>query len=442
MANPTVYAPSGQSINQSIVSSLVERKWVEQFVVEQFPEYHVINTIQMQLGGVNYEKVGKRKYETPRVGNTYPASPIAARSLTGGVLTLNWEDPTATPFRKDEVIMSETGVAALCIESQNGVGKFIFQYSKASEATTAFVTADFAVGESASGRGSMPNVSSGQIGTERKVITPYLEYNYIPMYQETASFNYEEAAERNELPGGWWIESQIYQAMQRISESYAVNQYDSARSARNGIYTNDGFEQQIFRAGGIIEPFYGDLAQINITSFIDKLKANGAAGSEYLVLGGYDYLGMLQRNVFQNYITYVGINNTIGGKEVKGIDVHTFSYNGITVKFVEEKMFSNPNMFTTASAASAVIKQARKAFWFNTAPVRLANGKGTVSFLQGKKYGNMDMVVADFPGYIGKDGNMNVAAAKARSLEFTTDVIYNKTQQLTNAASCGVHIGN
>lgn len=441
MANPQVYSPSGTSINQSIVASLLDMKAVEPFVIEQFPKYHVIDTIVSQLGSSAVEKVGKRKYEIPKLGNTYPAATIYTRSLTGGVLTLTWQDSTSTPFRVEEVVESETGVGALCIESIPGQCKFVFQYSP-DDTQTAFVTADFAALEEVSSRGSMPAVSSGKIGTTRRITQPILEYNHVGMYQETASFNYEEASEKTYLKDGYWIESAIYQAMQNATEAYAVNRYSSVRSYRNDRYTPDGFEQQINRGGGVIKNYSGEITETYIQNMIDELKANGAGGSRYLVLAGYDYKGGFQRGVAKGYITYVGKNNTIGGETVKGIDADTYSYNGVTIDLVEEPMFSNPNMFVTSSAASTAIKQARKAFWFCQDKVTLANGMGTVPFMKTYKFGELDMAILDYPGAIDKNGKMNISGMKARSLEYTSDILINKTVQIMNAASCGVHIGN
>lgn len=441
MANPQVYSPSGTSINQSIVAALLDKKAVEPFVIEQFPKYHVIDTIVSQLGSSAVETVGKRKYEIPKLGNTYPASTIATRTLNGGVLTLTWQDPTATPFRVEELIVSETEVGALCIESIPGQAKFIFQYAP-DETQTGFTGSDFLALEEVSTRGSMPAVSSGKVGTTRRVTQPVLEHNYVGLFQDTASFNYEEASEKTYLKDGYWIESAIYQAMQNATETYAVNRYSSIRSYTNDRYTHDGFEQQVNRGGGVIKNYSGEISETYIQNMIDELKANGAGGSRYLVVAGYDYKGGFQRGVAKGYITYVGKNNTIGGETVKGIDADTYSYNGVTIDLVEEPMFSNPNMFIGASAASTAIKQARKAFWFCQDKVTLANGMGTVPFMKTYKYGEMDMAILDYPGAIDKNGKLNLSGMKARSLEYTCDILINKTVQLMNPAACGVHIGN
>lgn len=440
--NPKVYAPQGQSINQSITQALLDKNAVEMFVIERFPEYHTINKLVAQLGEGSKEVWGRRKVEIPRVGNTYPVATIATRNLTAGILTLGYSDPSETPFRVDDLVVSETGVGALCIESIPGQAKFIFQYSPNASAT-AFTGSDFLVGEELSYRGNSPDVSSGKVGTSRRVITPETDFNYIPMYQDTGSFNYEEASEKTFLADGWWIESVVYQAMQNVSEAYAVQIYDSIKSNRNGRYTHDGFEQQIKNGSGVVKPFTGDLQEAYIQNMIDELKANGGGGNEFMCLAGYEYIGMFQRIIGREYIVYAGDTNTFGGKSVNGINMTIYHYNGVRLVFVEDPMFANPNVWVGASTSSpALSKQARKAFWFNTSPVKLASGKGTAPFMKSYQYGPMDMIIADFPGYIGKDGKPNVQGAKARSLEYSVDVIYNKYHQLMNPAQCGIHFGD
>ncbi len=440
--NPTVYAPQGQSINQSITQALLAKNMVEKFVIERFPQYHVVNKLVAQLGQGSKEVAGRRKVEIPRLGNTYPAASIATRAVSGGVLSLTWQDPTATPFRVEDVVVSETGVGAICIEVSAGIAKFVFQYSP-DDTQTGFAAADFAALEEVSSRGSMPAVSAGKVGTSRRVTEPSLDYNYIPLFQETGSYNYEEASEKTYLQDGYWIESVVYQALQNISETFSVQIYDSVRSNRNDRYTHDGFEQQINRGSGVVKNFSGELNETYLQTMIDDLKANGGGGNEFAVIGGYNYIGEFQRNVGRGYITYAGTTNTLGGQTVEGINIKEYAYNGTTIKFIEDPMFANPNMFINASASKpSASKQSRKAFWFNTAPVTLANGKGTAPFLKSYQYGPMDMMIADFPGYMGKDGNINVGAAKQRSLEFNTDILYNKYHQLMNPSACGVHIGN
>jgi hypothetical protein len=234
----------------------------------------------------------------------------------------------------------------------------------------------------------------------------------------------------------------VYQAMQNISESFAVNIYDSVRSNRNDRYTHDGFEQQISRGGGVMNQYSGPINETYVQNMIDSLKANGGGGNEFAVIGGYAQIGELQNNVLKPYLVYAGDTNTFGGKNVKGIDCKVYAYNGVSIKIIEDPMFANPNMFIGSSLTTAVNKQARKTFWFSTAPVKMANGKGNAPFIKSYKYGPMDMLIADWPGYMGKDGNMNPSGAKSRSLEYAVDILYNKYHQLMNPAACGVLAGN
>lgn len=429
MTNPAVYAPSGTSINQNVLSSDLFLKAVESFVIEQFPNYHLINRIADSLGVPPAEQWGQRKVEIPRIGNTYPSATITNRALSGGVLNLKWQDPNSTPFRVDDLIESESGCFALCTYSIAGEANFIFQ-SGATDSATAFTSADFANGEQVFYGGNSPSVSSGKVGTTRRTTIPTLDYNYIPLFTDTASYTYQEASEKTFLKDGYWIQSAVMTAMRNVSEAFARNTYVGKRSNRNDRFYNDGFREQIKRAGGIIQSFQGELAENSITTFIDALKGNGAGGGSYIGIADYRYIGQFQRNVGKGYLTFAGMDNVLGGKAVDGLNVYHYAYNGITIDFVEEEMFANPAMFG---------EQVPQCYWFSRKPAELDGGKGTVPFMKSYKYGTADMFIGEMPGYMDKNGNLNNAGAKVRSMEYTTDIIYNKYFQLMNAASCGYH---
>jgi hypothetical protein len=58
---------------------------------------------------------------------------------------------------------------------------------------------------------------------------------------------------------------------------------------------------------------------------IDQLITNnGMVGDEILVVAGSSWVGAFQRNVAQGLIAYPGLENTIGGVSVKGINAMTY----------------------------------------------------------------------------------------------------------------------
>jgi hypothetical protein len=442
MSNPKIYAPSGQNILNVIESTNVGKRFVEPFVIEQFKQFHTISKIASVLGSPEATKSGKRKVEIPQQGNTYPVAAIAQRSLSGVILTLTWSDPQATPFRLDEAVEFESGTVAICNGTIEGTATFLHQSSV--DGSTSFAATDAVAGEEVSSRGVQVKQGSTKIGTERKIAEFAMNYNYIPETVETGAFNYAEVTEDDitYLEKGYFVHAQVYGAMQRAAESFAVNQYASQRSYKNDIYMAAGFEQQIGLGGGVVDYYTGDLSENVLTSFIDKLKANGGGSSKFAVVAGYDVIGMFQRFAGRNLLLATGVNNTIGGKEVKGIDVFHFAYNGIQIEMIEEPMFTNQNMFTVSSASSVANRQARKMFWFSLDNVTLANGKGTVPFLKSYKYGEMGMEMMVFQGIINKDGALDIKNAKTESKETRVHMMYNKMFQLMNASQCGVLIGN
>jgi len=90
------------------------------------------------------------------------------------------------------------------------------------------------------------------------------------------------------------------------------------------------------RQGGTYIPLGSAPVLQTVFDMQDAMASKKGADEQNFVFGfGRAALGAIQQDpTIKNMITYPGVENTIGGASVKGLDVRTMSLNGITIKFM------------------------------------------------------------------------------------------------------------
>ena len=432
-------SPQGTSINQALINALIDKKAVEGYVVSMFPQLNIWNLIAKKYNAPK-QKVGKLTYQMERLGNTYVAAGIATHSLSNGVLSLTFDDNTYSGFRKGDLVKSQSGVFGYVVSASAGSVKMTFQASPVSGVTAFDDAADFLAGEAISSRGDAANVNDPNMLKDRLVIEPTPFYNNVGYMREIAAFTGTEGWEQSYLDnvGGktFQVDDQLKQAMLRISMNFAVRQYDSIASTTNGVYTSDGFEQQIKKGGGYISGHAGAPTESGLQAFIDGMIENGGLnGNKVACVCGNRYIGGIQRNVLKQYITTAGNSNTF--EIAKGIDGYVYVYNGVTVEFYPDPLFLNTNAFPR-SVASSIMQYNNTGFWFSTNPS--VTNSGTVPWLVQKYYGTTDMIIAPSNSILDQNGNVRQGGNDGQ-LQYSESIIYMKTLQATNPAACGIDVG-
>lgn len=439
MATNQTFSPQNVSMNQMFINALIDKKAVEGYVVQMFPQLNIWNLLAKKYNAPK-QSVGKQTYQMERLGNTYVGTTIATHVLSNGVLTLTFDNTQYSGFRKGDIAKAASGVYGYVVAAPMGGVSMTFQASPIAGVTAFDDAVDFLATEAISSRGDARNVNDPNMLKDRLVEEPQYFTNNIGLMTEIAAYTGIEAWEQTYLDnvGGktYQMDAQLKAAMLRISMNYAVRCYDSIGAVQNGVITADGFEQQIKKGGGYINGHAGAPTESGLQAFIDGMIENGAMnGNKVACVCGNRYIGGIQRNILAAKVTTAGNTNTF--EISKGIDGYMYAYNGVTVEFWPDPLFLNSNAFPR-SVSTTLQQYNNTGFWFSTADA--ITNKGTVPWLQEKYYGPTDMIITQSNSILDKDGNPRQGGTDGQ-LQYSESVIYNKTMQLANPASCGIDVG-
>lgn len=439
MATNQPFSPQNVSMNQMYINALIDMKAVEGTVVQMFPQLNIWNLLAKKYNAPK-ESMGKQTYQMERLGNTYVGTNIATHTLANGVLTLTFELTQYSGFRKGDIVKAASGVYGYVTSATAGGVTLVFQASPIAGVTAFDDAVDFLAGEAISSRGDARNVNDPNMLKDRLVEEPQPFYNNIGYMAEIAAYTGTEAWEKTYLDnvGGktYQMSAQLKAAMLRISMNYAVRCYDSIAANQNGVITADGFEQQIKKGGGYTAAHGGAPTESGLQAFIDGMLENGGMnGNKVACVCGNRYIGGIQRNILAAKVTTAGNTNTF--EISKGIDGYMYAYNGITVEFWPDPLFLNSNAFPR-SVSTTLQQYNNTGFWFSTADA--VTNSGTVPWLQQKYYGPTDMIITESNSILDANGKQRQGGTDGQ-LQYSQTVIYNKTLQLANPASCGIDVG-
>lgn len=440
MSTPSNFFPGNESYNQLFTDIAIDKRQVEQFVVQQFPQLSFFNKLSSALGSAEVVKSGQRKFEIYRRGNPYPAATVANKvSNADGTITLYWDDPNFDSLRKGNAIASTSGAWGLVLENPNGSARVQFLYSPIGSA--GFVAGDFAKGSVATDRGDVSqNQNSGS--KERIIFKPFQTYNVIGLYRDTAELTMDEMntltfiANVNGTP--YYALTQTMDMLERAAMIQEVRTISAPRIEKpeTDQYVGGGFEWQIKNQGGVWFPIYEEVNPTALQSMIDQLISNnGMVGDEILVVAGSSWVGAFQRNVALDLVQYPGIQNTIGGVTVKGINAMTYGYNGKTLKIVINPLFNNSQAYPEVSTIlNGTLLKSHSAFFFDTS--RVQTQQGSVPFLRKYYFGAADMFMSKLNGLVDMDGKVTQYPTNS-SLSARQEIVYSCTTQLMNPAAHG-----
>jgi len=441
MSTQSGFFPGNESYNQLFTDIAIDKRQVEAFVVQQYPQLSLFNKLSSALGSPEVVKSGQRKFEIYRKGNPFPAQPISSKVTNAdGTITVNWSDPNFGSIRMGNAVEASTGVYGLVVGKANGQVTLQFMYSPVS-GVTAFVAADFAANTVATDRGDVSNTQNSG-SKERVIVKPFQTYNVIGLYRDTAELTMDEMntltfiSNVNGTP--YYALTQTMDMLERAAMIQEVRTISAPRyeNANSNQYIGGGFEWQISNQGGTVMPIYEEVNATLVQSMIDQMIANnGTVGDEILVVAGSSWIGAFQRNVATPLLTYTGTSNTIGGVAVKGINAKTYAYNDKTLKIISNPLFNNNQAYPgVSSILPGVLLKSHSAFFFDTS--RVQTQQGTVPFLRKYYFGVSDMFLSKINGLVDLE-NKVASFPSNSSLSAKQEVVYSCTTQLMNPAAHG-----
>jgi len=438
MSAPSNFYPGTSSYNQMFTDILVDKRMVEPFVIEQFPQLTMFNKLTNALGSAELVKSGQRKFEIYRRGNPYPAASIASKTTNAdGTITVNWDDPTFASLRVGNAVEASTGVWGIVQAKGAGFARLKFFYSPSGGAS--FGAADFAQNTQASDRGDISNTANSG-SKERIIFKPFQTYNVVGQLRDTAELTMDEMntttfiANVNGTP--YYALTAVMDMLERVAMYQEVRTISAPRVEAGDEIIGGGFEWQIQNQGGTWFPIYQQVDATLLQSMIDQMVANnGQMGDEILVVAGSSWVGSFQRNVAKDLIQFPGVENTIGGVAVEGINAMKYAYNGKTLKIVTNPLFNNSQAYPAVSSVlPGILKKSHSAFFFDTSRVKTI--QGTMPFLRKYYFGASDVIMSKINGLIDMDGKV-VQYGTNSSLSAKQEMVYNCTTQLMNPAAHG-----
>lgn len=435
------------SNQESLVSIFDQRnltpRFVEQLVPIMNPQFArpALSKLIDVLDGAVLKKATNRKFNINRQPNDFPAATIQNRVAVGALLTLTLSDNTFSAIPVGNAVYSTSGCLAEVVAKVDGSMTIRCVYSPTGTGTTAFAAVDFAISQLVSDRGALGNINNRV--TPETVFTLPNEYsNYIAQYDAGAYISHEDVNNRtyikNQYGSDFYALQKEAQALQRMMQTYYARLYSNVAAVADANKpVGASLINQINTMGGFSRGISGQVTETTLKSVIRDYVSNGGfTGEEIVVLCGSQYLGDIQESLAQ-YVITAGKNNIVGGQEVEGINIYTYGFEGLKLKFIKDPFLDNKQIFGV-DQTSGFSNRSRSAIFMNTDMCKTEQGMG-VPFVCDYYFGaTADVQRWEVAGSMDSKGNPVTSGAtdkKGCQINFTLD----KQTQLMNPAACMYH---
>lgn len=413
---------------------------VEQLVPLMNPQWQrpVISKIVDQMSGATQMKTGNRNFKIYRQPNDYPAATIDTRNTSGANLVLNFTSSSFQALPPNHLVVSSSGCFGQVIQASSG--QIIIQFISNPNGNTSFTSADFAINELVSDRGVYGNINNRS--NPATVFTLPTEYdNVIGRFDAGCSVSFEDANNKTYITTPFGQAYAMMKEMQTIQRMYQQYYSYMLSDAPLVISQNSpkpsSWLNQIKTMGGLTQPIAGVLTLQALRNTIRRYKAQGGFTSDEIVVTcGSQYLGDAQE-ALEPYVLTAGEYNVVGGEKVKGLNIYTYGFEGLTIKLICDPFLDNP-LIWDIDPSTGFTKRSRSAIWMSTDRVKTENG-GTLPFVSDYYFGKS----ADVHRWVvngGYDANGNeVNVGSNSTTEASINFVLNKTTQIMNPAGCLYH---
>ena len=435
-----LYATNGEPVTSVMDGIGAADKEVEMLVYQLSPAFQrpVLSKFIDKMDGATIKrKANQRLINIYRQDNDYPAFPIGQRTSVAGNLTLLSSNSSFAAIPVGNMVYAYTGATGKVIAKD--AGRMTISFLNNPNGNTAFVAADFAVGETAMDGGRATNLYE-QPAYETVFSLPGSIQNIIPTYFEGCQLSKEDfvcttylkAANGTKL----YATNKDMQAMQRMQQHIVRRTYSNTAPVLSGQEPiAAGFIYQIAAMGGTLRPMSGAWGESELKAAIRQyVSKGGITDNQILVTCGTEYAANFQDAIQIPYVQYVGQNSTLG--TFKGINAMFYAYEGLELTLVIDPILDNQLMWGTSSTGFS--RRSNTAIWGNTAPVKVEGG-GTAPFVMAYYAGSTaDVVRQIVPGLIDDQGNPVSRGANTQpycTVTYTAD----KVEQLTNPRAWLAH---
>ncbi len=418
-------------------------KAVEQFVIQLSPAYQrpKLSMLLDQIEGGTVKKMTNRQFTIFRQDNDYPNMTIASRISQGANLKLVATDSSFAAIAKGNAVYAASGAIGKVVDKDNGY--IVVSFVSNPNGNTSFVSADFAANEEAIDGGDIGNIQDRQSKeTIFSLPDPYL--NIIGTINATAQITFEDVNTKTYITN---IDGQSYyatqkevQTLERLMQQWVKRQLsDTPASFNSNEPIGASLVNQAKSMGGTYVPLGATSAFSASTYkniFREYISKGGFTSNEVIGWCGADYMANFQDTFEDLHIKFVGVNNTVGGQSVKGIDFREYAYAGLSIKLMHDPIMDNAKMWGTASNGHS--KRSNSCVFMNTSPAKNENG-GVSPFACSYYFGETaDIVSTVVEGMIGSNGKY-VSKGSNGKKAFTREFTYDKQEVFMNPRGILLH---
>ena len=420
----------------------INEKAVESAIAIINPQYQRAKLdliIDSMLNGT-ITKVDNRLFTVYRQANDYAKATIQTRTSLGGNLKLTFTNTEFNLIARGNAVYADNGTMGKVYAK--GDGYVVISFVSALSGATAFVAADFAANESCIDGGDIGDTT---LRVEKDTIftAPDPFQNVIQQMSASAQILFDEMHTKTYLPAANGKQYYYYQkeadAIERMHSQYTKRRYPktaaepSSASPINQVMTMGGTPIAL----GAAESYTASQFR---NWFRQYSSVGGFSTGEIVGIVGPQFLANFQEAFEDSNVKYVGINNTVGGKEVKGINFMEYAFMSFNLKLIVEPMLADTQMFPTA--ANGYSTRSNSALFMNSAPVPTKN-MGPLPFATSRYFGpTADVMHTVRNGIIDQNGNIApVGTSSGPQAAITHEFFWNKMNQLSNPANC-MYIGS
>lgn len=389
--------PTGISLNQDYWAMALNDRHVLQQIIKVRPQYSSMYRMMNMLSSPLL--VDKRVVEQPYTDIAVPtvqcASAVLSANNTIATVTLQGvsDDILASPF---QLVDSSTKVVGTIIthSASTVVLKFV---SAPDETVKAFTSSDFTGGTVATQSTSASIDYDASRSTESQYYLPQLRQ--LPIGTETRSVTLKKSdmIEKNRIVKttangiqylAWMqVDRMLSEFMNGLEIKMHINNKVMPDKFGNGGQFA-GLQSQIINEGGSYQTMNTAPNEAEIIKSIEYIRDQRGHGGEILIAAGTGAYGAIQQSLGNKFIPYAGSNNTLGGKDVVGINIETYKYLDCQIKFLTDfNDFNHPQYFPAVSSiVPNQLKQKYAYYAFDANPVQIEGGQ-TVPFLTDYYYG-------------------------------------------------------
>lgn len=399
---------SGAAYEDSLLFHLIETNSVRPYVVTRQQAFQKVMNVFETLNGFKSTQVraDARQFKMPYIPQqtVYNVIKTGGRTAIGSLLRLEWADSSYDGFINNAMVKGSNGTYGIVVAHAPGYIDVKLHYS--ASGNTTFQSADFAAGTQVT---SIQDVSAGVTDSRESIkYVPLEEYNVIGQQRYTLGLTREDLSRKTvvEVNGKpYWQHAAMSMFMKNTKNSIAMGIWDSPYVNKQDQWSSGGIKWQIENQGGQRETYDGTLTEDVLFNIASNARERGTGTTEYFVPCGANLLAGFQKSVGSKYIQYAGQENTIGGQEIKGLNVDTFKCLDISFKFLNWDVLNNPALNPDGtSELTGKLKASYTGVFLDTSPVQ-TEGYGEQPFITPYSYGPQSYGMTTIEGTCDMMGN-------------------------------------